>query len=67
MRERNMDFKLRMLWDGTAALRGLRGFARSATRIVSGMTRGAGLGAGFAGIGGRFRPRGAGGILSGLV
>ncbi len=67
MASRDLDFFLKAFFDGSAAMRGLRGFARKATRVVGGMTKSAGLGAGFAGIGGKFRPGGAGGMLAGLV
>ena len=67
MAKRQMEFSLFTRFrDGATAA--LRRFSRSTVGIMQGMTRRAGLGAGFAGIGaGSMKPGGAGGILSGIM
>jgi len=75
MAKRKMEFSIVALFDGTALSRGLKAAERTVVTTLRGMTRKAGLGAGFAGIGGGTglsklfgaRPGGVGGIFSGIT
>ncbi len=73
-----IKYGIKMLYDGSAATRGLDALARKVTRFTGGLRKGIGLAAGlaskaasatagFAGMGGRGRPGGAGGMFAGLV